>query len=128
RRWLAMHKFIAIVIAVLMTGCAAKTSRAPVVRPLAGHPGNIFLQSEDVTVSLPSGTEEQWEARDYDGKTIAHGLSIDGKASLGELAVGYYEVKRKGGDGRLTVGVIAPLLAPTPDDTPVASDVAMSWF
>ena len=71
-----MHKFIAIVIAVLMTGCAAKTSRAPVVRPLAGHPGNIFLQSEDVTVSLPSGTEAQWEARDYDGKTIAHGLSM----------------------------------------------------
>jgi hypothetical protein len=121
-----MYRFNWVSLVLLVTGCAA--SQTPVVRPLAGHPGNIFIHGEEVTVALPGGSGEIWEAIDYGGKTIAQGSSSNGHASLGKLGVGYYEVKRKGREDRVTVGVIAPLLAPTPIDSPIASDVAMSWF
>lgn len=42
-------------------------------RPLASHPGNIFLAGEPVVVPLPPGENGKWRAVDYDGKTVAQG-------------------------------------------------------
>jgi hypothetical protein len=115
-------------------------------KPLPDHPGNVFLTGEDVVVPMPSAKEEQggaWRLVDYEGKTVAEGKAADGKATLGKLPVGYYELRRvvdapsptpppQGGEAprqpRVTVGVLAPLGAPTPMTSPIAIDVAMAWF
>ena len=109
---------------------AQPTSRA-IPHPLPNHPGNIFLAGENVVVEAPPRSVQSWRALDYEGKEIAQGhLEEDGRAHLGKLPVGYYEM-RCGGDAlsnRTTIGVIAPLRAPTPLNSPVAIDVAMAWF
>jgi len=123
---------------------AAQTER-PIPKPLPDHPGNVFLAGEDVVVEMPpagtagqasSGTKEEkggaWRLTDYEGKTVAEGTAADGKATLGKLPVGYYELRRVV-DGapqakRVTVGVLAPLLSPTPLTSPISIDVASAWF
>ncbi len=99
--------------------------------PLPDHPGNVFLAGEQVVVGVPSGHGLEWRAVDYEGIQVAQGRCGEGgRAQLGKLPVGYYEVL--GGDGgtanRVTVGVLEPLRAPTPLKSPIAIDVAMAWF
>jgi len=58
---------------------------------------------------------------------VKQGQVGDGKVDLGELGVGYYELKV--GEGkRVSVGVIRPLVAKTPGTSPIGIDVAMAWF
>ncbi len=104
-------------------GCASK----PVAQPLPNHPGNIFQQGEEVSVSVPAKATGTWRLKDYDGKQVAEVTPINGKVQLGKLPIGYYELYPSKGD-RITVGVVAPLLAKAPDDSPISSDVAMAWF
>lgn len=100
-------------------------------RPLAAHPGNIFLAGENVIVAAPPGEAETWRAVDYEGKVAANGQLKDGKAEVGPLPVGWYKIVR-GGKGYITnrtfVCVLEPLRAPTPLTSPVCIDVAMAWF
>jgi hypothetical protein len=113
---------------------AAAIERA-IPKPLADHPGNVFLVGEDVVVTMPAAKDEKgdtWRLTDYEGKTVDEGTAADGKATLGKLAVGYYELRRIV-DGtpqkaRVTVGVLAPLEAPTPLTSPIAIDTASAWF
>jgi hypothetical protein len=68
---------------------------------------------------------------DYEESTVAEGrLDEDGRARLGKLPVGYYELLSGAGNGtnRVTLGVLEPLRAPTPLTSPIAIDVAMAWF
>ena len=95
-------------------------------RPLPSHPGNVFVAGEPVSIAAPPGEGETWRAVDYEGKTAAEGRVNEGRAELGPLAVGYYEVAR--GTGRVSVGVLAGLRAPTPLDSPIGADVAMAWL
>lgn len=88
------------------------------------HPGNVFLQGEDVRVTVPS-TWAGWTAVDVDGKEIAHGTA-GGSADLGTPPVGYFEVRQQGGPARITAAVL-PKVTPV-EDTPIALDTAMSWF
>ena len=57
-------------------------------------------------------------------------MDEEGRAELGKLPVGYYELRGDGGAGsnRVTLGVLEPLRAPTPLTSPIAIDVAMAWF
>lgn len=100
---------------------------------LPRNPGNIFLEGQKIIINLPD--ELNWECLDIDRKCILQG---NGRiADLGYLSVGYYEIvpygKKNLGPGELlpwpvTIGVIAPLKAPTPLESPIAVDGAFSGF
>ena len=78
----------------------ARTESNPAARPLANHPGNVFLAAEDVSVLLSAEDGTTWQAVDYDGKPLASGTVQGGKARLGRLPLGYYELAaRRGGGG-----------------------------
>jgi hypothetical protein len=109
---------------------SAQPAPRGIPRPLPSHPGNIFLAGEEVSVPLPGVTNAPWRALDYEGRVVATGEVRAARAELGRLPVGYYEVFC-GGDGlsnRTTLGVIAPLKAPTPLSSPVGIDAAAAWF
>ncbi len=95
-------------------------------QPLGSHPGNIFVAGEPVVVAAPPGEGASWQVTDYEGRLVGEGSLKDGRAELGPLPVGYYEVAR--GAGRVSVGVLAGLRAPTPPSSPIGADVAMAWL
>ena len=112
----------------LRAGAEIGTRAIP--RPLPSHPGNIFLAGEQVSVAAPSSGPETWRATDYEGKTAAEGRVENGRAKLGKLPVGYYELEWGEGvvSNRVSLGMLEPLRAPTPLTSPIGIDVAMAWF
>jgi hypothetical protein len=136
----ACAMFAGFLAGVLWTGNVSGEERAAgnqpkldrgIPKPLAGHPGNIFLGGEEATIPAPQADGATgWECIDYDRRSIAKG---DGPAvKLGTPPVGYYEVWATGKDGarlrKTTVAVLQPLAVPTPDDSPIAVDAATAWF
>lgn len=116
----------------------AAENQRPIPKPLPDHPGNTFLAGEDVVIPMLQAAAgetpavQTWRLTDYEGKTVSEGTATDGKAALGKLPVGYYELRRVV-DGapqakRVTVGVLAPLEAPTPLTSPIGIDTASAWF
>lgn len=112
-----------------------RNAERAIPRPLADHPGNVFLADE--TVVVPEGPDGAWSrfrVLDDAGKTIIEGArSSDATAlSLGSLPVGWYRVEFLKADGVIetwtTAAVLAPLPAPVPYDSPVCLDTAMAWF
>ncbi len=97
-------------------------------RPLADHPGNVFVAGEDVSIPLPPGKATAWTATDYDGHNVATGDAKNDQAELGKLPVGYFAVQRDGESDRTTIGVIAPLKVATPPTSPIGTDTAAAWF
>ncbi|MFP4283335.1 MAG: hypothetical protein ACLFU2_11985 [Opitutales bacterium] len=109
------------------------SSARGIPKPLEGNPGNLFLQGEEVRITLPSETD--WVCVDFDRSVVKKGTGA--VADLGKLPTGYYEIQPSAdidpGAGNLSrwpvaLGVIAPLQAPTPMDSPVAVDGALSGF
>jgi hypothetical protein len=96
---------------------------APAVHVRAQHAGNVFVEGESVRVDLPPEWGA-WRAIDVDGNELAHGTQSG--VELGKLSIGYFEIRRSEGPGRITAAVVAKN-APV-DDTPIALDAAMSWF
>jgi hypothetical protein len=132
-----MMKRIWMMAGVLGVLCSPELRAEPVTHtrtvphPLPAHPGNIFLAGEEVVVAAPPQAPQAWRAVDYEESTVAEGrLDEDGRARLGKLPVGYYELLSGAGNGtnRVTLGVLEPLRAPTPLTSPIAIDVAMAWF
>ena len=129
-----MKKYARMLIAAasiaVSFGVTAETSPVgrTIPQPLPSHPGNIFVAGETVVIPLTANVKT-WRAADYDGKIAAQGESENGKANLGKLPVGYYEVTAAGAgnSNRITVGVLEPLHAPTPLDSPIGIDVALAW-
>jgi hypothetical protein len=125
---------IGLLFAAVLCGAAARAAELTrqIPKPLPNHPGNVFLTGEEVTVALPPGEGDAWRVVDYEGQVVGEGKAEDGRAALGKLSPGYYEVRRvkdgAPGAARATAGVLAPLAAPTPADSPIAIDVAMAWF
>ena len=125
---------------------AAPAENAPVpgttaVRPLPGHPGNVFLHGEDVAVAVPAeaaAAAARWLLLDDRGDTLAEGELPRGaqgepeRIALGRLGVGWYRIELRDRDGGLAgwtaAAVLAPLAAPVPSDSPVAVDSATAWF
>jgi hypothetical protein len=100
-------------------------------RPLPSHPGNLFVAGEEVVIEAPARAVGTWRAVDYGGRQVCEGrLDGDGRAQLGKLPVGYYELLCGVGNltNRVTLGVLEPLRAPTSLASPIAIDVAMAWF
>jgi len=120
---------LALIVGALLgagfSGQAAGPGR-DIPRPLSSHPGNVFVAGEPVIIAAPPGEGETWRAVDYEGKTVVQGPVKEGRAELGALAAGYYEVAR--GTGRVSAGVLAKLQTPTPLDSPIGADVAMGWL
>lgn len=102
-------------ILVLLILVISQIAPASTPRPLANHPGNIFVEGEDVV--LPPATQPV-RIFDYEGKEVP---------APGKLPVGYYEARPAQGP-RVTFGVVAPLKSPTPANSPISLDVAMAWF
>ncbi|MDX9971485.1 MAG: hypothetical protein RBU21_00705 [FCB group bacterium] len=130
-RWTAV---VASALVALATGwCGAAESRAIPV-PLEGHPGNVFLAGEAVTVSAPEGVS--WRALDERGKVAGSGpLDSTGgplRTTLGTLPVGWYRIEFLNGDGAAagwtTAAVLERLKAPIPEDSPICVDAALSWL
>ncbi|MCX5643992.1 MAG: hypothetical protein NTZ17_04805 [Phycisphaerae bacterium] len=111
----------------------------------ANHPGNLFLAGEPVVVKTPQeqtgapqrnesrlGTPVQWRAVDDANAVVAEGRVSDGSANLGTLGTGWYRLDFLDNSGqvmaRTTAAVLARLGAPTPQDSPICVDSAMSWF
>ena len=97
--------------------------------PLPDHPGNVFLAGEPVSVTIPVLDLAAWRVTDYEGKTVAEGKTTSGRADIGKLPVGWYEIRW--GDApeqRASAAVLQPLAAPTPATSPIGIDVAMAWF
>lgn len=123
--------FLATVVAFGMSPAfhlAAEPAGRAIPRPLPSHPGNIFVEGEEVTVSAGS-IGGSWHANDYEGNAVREGKVKDGLLDLGRLPVGYYEVT--GSDTNVQpihIGVLEPLRAPTPIGSPIGIDVAMAWM
>ncbi len=124
---------LAATLVLIGSGLSAEAPPDPrtVPHPLPAHPGNVFMAGEEVIVQAPAPAAQAWRIVNYDGATVAQGrLDEDGRARLGKLPVGYYELLSGAGSAtnRVTLGVLEPLRAPTPLSSPIAIDVAMAWF
>ena len=104
--------------------------------PLPGHPGNVYLAGEEVTVPIPAGAA-QWRASDLAGEIVKQGQVEPGeeRIRLGRLPIGWYRIDAGGAGGGpdtspawTTAAVIARPSGPTPADSPVCVDSATSWF
>ncbi|HTH50263.1 MAG TPA: hypothetical protein VMB21_22310 [Candidatus Limnocylindria bacterium] len=114
-------------ITALLLVLAGVALRADIsaIRPLASHPGNVFVVGEDVRVPLPTqGPADAWRAVTGEGDLLQTGTGD--LAQLGKLPVGYYEI-RDDRTNRVALAVIAPLLVPPTDNTPIALDLASAW-
>ncbi len=111
-----------------------------VERDVAGsgdHAGNVFLLGESVSVRLPDGIEHvrQWRVADEMEGEIGRGELADAQSDrveLGDLPVGWYRIGLFDASGEelgwTTAAVLAPLAAPTPQDSPICVDSAAAWF
>jgi hypothetical protein len=106
---------------------------------LASHPGNVFLAGEEVTIPLPqsaAGMVQTWQALDDRKQVAAKGrcAATDPAArlNLGKLSVGWYRIEFQSATGEVidwtTAAVLAPLVVPTPQDSPVCIDTASAGF
>jgi hypothetical protein len=120
---------------LLTVACAAPEAVAreplpPIPRPRASRPGNIFLEGDECVVPLPARPAGAWRLLDCQDRLLREVTPIDGLVKLGVLPVGFCRLRPIEGASNLWVslGVLAPLRAPTPAKSPVALDVAMAWF
>jgi hypothetical protein len=89
---------------------------AQTTRPLLHHPGNVFVEGEQVT--LPPSTQPL-RYFDYDNKQLDN---------VNNVPIGYYEARTPDNKRYTTFAVIAPLKQTASNQSPLAIDVAMAWF
>ncbi len=106
--------------------------------PLPGHPGNIFLEDEEITIPMSSKicVGEKWRVLDDCSTVIREGEVSEKQAAevllpVGKLGIGWYRIEFLNDQGKVmkmtTAAVLARLAAPTPEDSPVCIDGALSW-
>ncbi len=130
-----MNQITRLFLPILLLTCQAllgapSPAPAPALpQPLAAHPGNIFLAGEEVVLS-PRLQSERWLLFDDAENKLAELTPAEGKLHLGRLPVGFYRLRPADATNAawISAGVLAPLQSPTPPASPVALDVAMSWF
>ena len=97
------------------------------------HPGNVFLLGETVTINVPNQAIRRWQLTDETGRQIAQGNGTGAdRFDLGKLPIGWYRVGLCDANNKerqwTTAAVLAPLAAPTPQDSPICVDSATAWF
>lgn len=107
----------------------ASPGKRIIPKPLPNHPGNVFLQGEEVVITLPD-SKSAWRLVDYDDKELTVQPAGGGSIKLGKLPVGFYRLFRKDApenDAGISLAVIAQLKAPTPLTSPICTDAAMTY-
>ena len=116
-----------------------KPQEVPV--PLPDHPGNVFLEGENVSVpwpqTLPPGAAP-WRLLDDQHRILRTGTLPSGtqdrrtRLQLGSLEIGWYrlefELTNQASPVWTSLAVLRRLRAPIPGDSPVAVDSATAWF
>jgi hypothetical protein len=128
---LVLKSWIGLLVAVMAWAWPARAAvERPLPKPLANHPGNIFLAGEEVNVPVPGDQARPWQLLGYRDATTTPVEVRDDRAALGKLPVGFYRLRSAGNPpgGWVSLGVVEPLAMPTPQDSPIALDVAMAWF
>lgn len=111
----------------------ADTSARLTPLPLPGHPGNVFLEGEDVTLQAPKGST-RWLASDSDGKPASSGTLSAGQNAvpLGKPGIGWYRIDFLDASGQpagwTTAAVLSAPKQATREDSPVCVDSATAWF
>ncbi len=117
---------------LLFCGVESESMAAPrtLPHPLPGHPGNIFVLGEELTVPVPSSQAEKWQVLDQDGNKLTEVTASAGQAALGKMGIGFYRLRRADDPASfwISAAVVAPLKEPTPSTSPIGLDVAMAWF
>jgi hypothetical protein len=109
--------------------------------PLPDHPGNVFLEGENVSVPLPEDVlraSAPWQLLDDRRQVLRAGVlpgeAPGGRATLplGLLEVGWYRLEYGSTNqpqrAWTTLAVLRRLQARVPGDSPVAVDSAAAWF
>ncbi len=109
---------------------AAAAVERPLPRPLAAHPGNVYLAGEPVRIPLPANRPGAWELSSYRDASQVPVTFHQGAAELGALPAGFYRLRLAGDTNAewISLAVLEPLKKPTPLSSPIAIDVAMAWF
>ncbi len=125
--------------------CGSLCSLERSIPDAGAHPGNIFLEGEQVAipVRLPAGKEAvSWRILDDRWKVVKEGACISDQKSAeapgayvvnaGDLPIGWYRAECLASDQQCaawtTAAVLAKLKAPVPQDSPVCVDSATAWF
>lgn len=119
----------------------AGAGRVP--EPLPEHPGQIYVEGEDVRVRVPEDRPagaNRWRVVDDRGNVVRAGTTgtdASGDAgsaplSIGTPGVGWYRIEWGTADAPAqawtTAAVLRRWVEAPPADTPVAVDAAMAWF
>lgn len=139
-RWIVMVCFCVssspVVAETASNSVLTGDSLQRVIPDAAGHPGNVYTRGERVRIGVPPAAREavSWRVQDERGREIAQGVLARDRESteLGELPVGWYRVSWHDAETQelawTTAAVLEPLAAPTPLDSPICVDAAISWF
>ncbi|MHB8954369.1 MAG: hypothetical protein ACYC4U_15470 [Pirellulaceae bacterium] len=101
------------------------------------HPGNVFLQGEAVTIPSPPLVPPVvgWQATDEQGREVGRGSLGEQPTTtleIGRLGIGWYRISFLDAASDevdwTAAAVLAPLQAPTPQDSPICIDSATAWF
>ncbi len=122
-----------------VSGSVARRRGIPT--PLPGHPGNIFLAGEFVSIPLPeavSPSATHWRLLDDQGATLRQGAlppaatETHQKLSFDQLGLGWYRVEfgtqEQPDQSWTSLAVLSRLQAPVPLDSPISVDSAPAWF
>ena len=106
--------------------------------PDAGdHPGNVFLLGDLVTIASPRVMPPAvaWQVTDEQGREVGRGTLGEqptAAVEIGRLEIGWYRISFRNETSQevdwTTAAVLAPLQAPTPQDSPICIDSATAWF
>ncbi len=120
---------------------ATHTANRGIPLALADHPGNVYLDTEQVSIVVPPETPEetrQWRALDDRGQMVGSGLVtrnstvLPTRIELGQLPVGWYRIEFLGAQDTClhwtTAAVLKKLGTPVPQDSPICVDSATAWF
>jgi len=102
-----------------------------------GGIAHVCTEGQVVSVSVSSEAEKgavRWRAFDDHAEQVADGVmnGASGSIALGRLGIGWYRVEFMGDNGRClawtTAAVLARLVTPVPQDSPICIDSATAWF
>lgn len=131
---------------LLMAYCAllyptpGQAAERSVPVPLTDHPGNVYLVGEELNIRVPDAVVDSaisWIILNDRLEEIGSGQILE-RPGTGDRfikvpspGVGWYRIEFRNEEGETlaftTAAVLARLKCPTPEDSPICVDAAMSW-